>query len=173
MEAKTPGEEEPSFDDATLAAVQDTLENLLSKKNLVRDQFLASNMNPQMYIPIHILLAHERLQELDASEEAVSAAAEQSGKLGIDHQQHMVRPLLKSKRNVIILRDIPSAATEAEVRAIFDNCEYKDKLKALKPEVNNTWFAKFDLDEGTQEVVVWLRQQQFKGQSINAAIKSE
>merc|ERR1719498_45349 len=85
----------------------------------------------------------------------------------------MVRPLLKSKRNVIILRDMPDGTSEDEVKGIFANCPHAAKLVNVKAEVNNTWFVKFNLDEGTQEVVIWLRSQKFKGQSVNASIKSE
>lgn len=168
MSAVTPGDAE-----ALVAKVQETLEGLLSKKNLVRDQFLAGNMNPQMYIPILVLLAHEKLANVGATEEAVSAAATASARLGIDDAKTMVRPLLKSKRNVIILRDMPDETTEEEVRAIFPSGPHADKIKTVKAEVNNAWFVKFDLDEGTQDVVLWLRSQKFKGQTVNASIKSE
>merc|ERR1719345_267340 len=85
----------------------------------------------------------------------------------------MVRPLLKSKRNVIILRDVTEGATEEEIRGIFKDGPHAEKIKTVKAEVNNAWFVKFDLDEGTQDVVLWLRSQKFKGQTVNASIKSE
>merc|ERR1719183_1464753 len=85
----------------------------------------------------------------------------------------MVRPLLKSKRNVIILRDMPDNTTEENVKEIFAGGPYAEKLASVKPEVNNTWFVKFNLDEGTQDVVLWLRSQQFQGRPVNASIKSE
>jgi len=155
------------------AKVQESLEAMLSKKNLVRDQFLASNMNPQMYIPIFVLLQHEKLTEIEATVETVIAAATNSQRLGLDEGRTMVRPMLKSKRNVVIIRDIVEGATEDEIRNIFSDSPYSGKISSIKAEVNNTWFVKFDLDDGTQDVVLWLRSQKFKGQSINAAIKSE
>merc|ERR1719387_1687265 len=85
----------------------------------------------------------------------------------------MVRPLLKSKRNVVILRDVPDGTTEEEVRGLFVGGPFADKVSSVKPDVNNTWFVKFNLDEGTQDAVLWLRLQQFKGRPVNAAIKSE
>ena len=60
--------------------------------------------------------------------------------------------------------------------------------------MNNTWFVKFNVDDGAQDVVLWLRSQSFKvgasvfmvlpfvppappspckGKPLNAAIKSE
>lgn len=175
MENDSPGGAPAQVEDgqATPAMIEKVLESLLSKKNLVSDQFLAGNMNPQMYIPIRVLMAHEKVVAMGASEEAVIAAATASTRLGIDDAKSMVRPLLKSKRNVIILRDMPDTATEEEIKSIFANAPHAEKLVSVKPEVNNAWFVKFKLDEGTQDVVLWLRTQQFQGQPINASIKSE
>jgi len=165
-------EAEVSASDAA-NAVQEVLESLLSKKNLVRDQLLAGNMNPQMYIPIRVLLSHEKLQTVGATAEMIAAAAKQSTRLGVSENLTMVRPLLKSKRNVVILRDIPADTTEDEIRALFSSGPHAGHIKHAKPEVNNTWFVKFDVDEGIQDIVLWLRSQKFKGQPVNAAIKSE
>lgn len=152
--------------------VQEALEFMLSKKNLARDQFLAGNINPQMYIPIKALLQHEYLQNICATETAVVMAATRSTRLGIDQAQTMVRPILKSKRNVIIIRDLPVGTTEAEIRDLFSGGPHSDRLKEVKPEVNNTWFVKFGLNE-CQDVVLWLRSQTLRGSPVNAAIKSE
>eukprot|EP00443_Scrippsiella_acuminata_P030786 CAMPEP_0115256602 /NCGR_PEP_ID=MMETSP0270-20121206/46335_1 /TAXON_ID=71861 /ORGANISM="Scrippsiella trochoidea, Strain CCMP3099" /LENGTH=401 /DNA_ID=CAMNT_0002672269 /DNA_START=26 /DNA_END=1228 /DNA_ORIENTATION=- len=130
-------------------------------------------MNPQMYIPVKVLLGHERLAALGATEEVVIAAASRSPKLGVDDQGTMVRPMLKSKRNVVILRELPVGTTEEEIRELLAGAPHADRIAHIKPEVNNTWFVKFNLDDGTQDVVLWLRSQLFKDRPINAAIKSE
>mmetsp|Transcript_145501 Transcript_145501/g.464992 ORF Transcript_145501/g.464992 Transcript_145501/m.464992 type:complete len:531 (-) Transcript_145501:102-1694(-) len=176
MEAETPGQGDGAASASTPGqtdGVQEVLESMLSKKNLVRDQFLASSMNPQMYIHVHVLLDHERLKAVGATEESIVAAAIRSAKLGIDEKQTMVRPLLKSKRNVVILRELPLETTEAELREFLSGAPHADRLQEVKAEVNNTWFLKFKLDDGTQDVVLWLRSQLFKGLPVNAAIKSE
>mmetsp|Transcript_55131 Transcript_55131/g.129072 ORF Transcript_55131/g.129072 Transcript_55131/m.129072 type:complete len:284 (-) Transcript_55131:93-944(-) len=160
-------------DDADVE-VQKMLEYLLSKKNLVRDQTLASSMNPQMYVPITVLLAHDMIQQIHASKEDILAAASKSSKLSVDEDRKMVRPLLKSKRNVIILRDVPADTSEQEVRGIFSGAPGGEQVVSVKEEVNNTWFVKFDLDSsGTQDVALWLRSQNFKGSPLNPSIKSE
>lgn len=172
---QTDGAEAPESkgDGDHIAKVQAALESILSKKNLVKDPMLAGHMNPQMYVPIMVLLRHDKLFALGADEASLIAAAEQSQKLGVDDDRRMIRPLLKSKRNVIILRDVPAGTTEAEVRALLEKAPHGQALVSVKPEVNNTWFVKMDLDAETQEVVLWLRSQDINGGRINAAIKSE
>ncbi|CAJ1461318.1 unnamed protein product [Effrenium voratum] len=172
MEAETPGPDR-ARNKSVDEEIQEALESILSKKNLVKDQFLASKMNPQMYIPISVLLLHPRLQALAATPEQVVAAAAKSKRLGVDDQKSMVRPVLKSKRNVVILRDLPDDSTEAEIMALLRSGPYGENVVSVKPEVNNTWFLKFNVDDGAQDVVLWLRSQSFKGKPVNAAIKSE
>mmetsp|Transcript_28744 Transcript_28744/g.52374 ORF Transcript_28744/g.52374 Transcript_28744/m.52374 type:complete len:383 (-) Transcript_28744:195-1343(-) len=165
------GEDVPVGDPAV---VQEVLEYLLSKKNLVKDQLLASSMNPQMFIPIGVLAGHEMMKSVGASEELIAAAADKSTKLSVDEDRTLVRPILKSKRNQIIIRDVPSDTTESDIRSIFAGAACGERIASVKEEVNNTWFVKFDLDSsGTQDVLLWLRNQDFKGKPVNAAIKSE
>lgn len=171
MEADTPGQAEPERSDE--AKVQEALESMLSKKNLAKDQFLASKMNQQMYIPITVLLSHTKLQGLGATHEQIAAAAARSKRLSPDADGNMVRPVLKSKRNVIILRDVPDDTTEEEILALLAGGPHADQIAHAKAEVNNTWFVKYNVDDGTQDVVLWLRSQHFKGKPVNAAIKSD
>lgn len=175
MEAETPGgaDAPKTKEKSPEEQIQETLESMLSKKGLVKDQFLASKMNPQMYIPISVLLLHDRLQILGATKEQVAAAAAKSKRLGVDEQKTMVRPVLKSKRNVVILRDLPDGTTEEEIVQLLSAGPFADNVVSVKPEVNNTWFVKFNVDDGAQDVVLWLRSQTFKGKPVNAAIKSE
>jgi len=104
-----------------VSKVQAALESILSKKNLVKDPMLAGHMNPQMYVPIAVLLRHDKLFALNADEASIIAAAEQSQKLGIDEDHRMIRPLLKSKRNVCGVAKKPRASrarsTSARSRA--------------------------------------------------------
>uniref|UniRef100_A0A7S1FJZ4 HTH La-type RNA-binding domain-containing protein n=1 Tax=Noctiluca scintillans TaxID=2966 RepID=A0A7S1FJZ4_NOCSC len=153
--------------------VRSILEALLAKKNLVRDEFLAGNMNPQMFIPVEILVQHEQLKALGATADQVVEAAKASARMTTDDAGQMVRPLLRSKRNVIILRDIPDGTTVEEIRELFQGAPHGDNIREIKPEVNNTWFVKLSLDEGTQDVALWLRSKNFKGKLVNAAMKSE
>lgn len=160
------------------SSVQEALEFILSKKNLVRDLLLAGRMNPQMYIPIQVLLGHEKLQGLGSdggppTKEEIVAAAESSARLGIDDDRRMVKPMLKAKRNIVILRDVPEGATEENIREILSGAPREEQLVHVRPDVNNTWFLKFNIDEGIEDVVLWVRSKHIKGRPVNASVKSE
>lgn len=110
---------------------------------------------------------------MNASHEEVASAAVRSKRLGIDDRQTMIRPVLKSKRNVVILREVPEGTTQEDIMQLLQQGPHAEHVVSAKPEVNNTWFVKFNLDDGTQDVVLWLRSQKLKDQPVNAAIKSE
>jgi len=157
-----------------IGRVQEAVEMLLLKKNLGKDPYLRSAINPQMYIPVGTLTAHEKLRELNATEDLVIEAAKRSHRLGYDEKTSMIRPMLKSKRNTLILRDIPEDMKESEIMALFER-EGAPKAPPIKltQEVNQTWFAKFESDEDLAETAVWVRSQKINDQSVQCAIKSE
>merc|ERR1719440_1449687 len=85
----------------------------------------------------------------------------------------MVRPLLKPRRNILILRDLPDVFPEDELKALFNSCPESESFCSLKPDVNNTAFASFKTDEAAQSAALWLRSQKLQGAEIKCAIKSE
>ena len=105
--------------DGAVAAVQEVLESMLSKENLVRDQILALNMNPQMEISIPTLLSHVKLAEIGATPELVVAAATRSARLRIDDAQQMVRPLRGLPRPALPFRPVEAGHPPL----IFDGSE--------------------------------------------------
>lgn len=153
--------------------LQELLESMLSKQNLVTDPFLSGNMNAQMYIPVKLLLQHANLKDI-ADEEGLLAAADNSSRLAVSEDRLMIRPMLKSKRNTVILRGMPEDTTEDDIREIFSPYPAeKNLVKKVTPDINNTWFVKLAADDQMQEVLLWLRSQTFRGEKISAAIKSE
>lgn len=162
---------EPDID-----AVQKRLEDLLSKHNLAEDAYIQQHMNAQMYIPLAVLARHHSLCVLGDEEALIAAAktaAQRSDKFGIDEDGAMVRPLLKPRRNTLILRDLPDDFPEDELRALFHTSPESESFSSLKPDVNNTAFVSFKSDEAAQNVALWLRSQKFQGAEIKCAIKSE
>lgn len=156
--------------------VQERLENVLSKQSLAEDAFIQQHMNAQMYIPMIVLARHQSLQILGdeaAVLPAMRIAAERSVKLGLDDDGTMVRPLLKARRNTLILHGLQDGFPEDELKALFEGSPEADAFNSLKPDVNNTAFVSFKSDEAAQNAALWLRSQQFQGAAISCSVKSE
>lgn len=168
---------EVEFTQTLIDAVQSRLEELLSKQSLAEDAFIQQHFNAQMYIPLSILTRHTSMQSLGASQttllEAAKAAAQQSEKVAVDKDGWMVRPLLKPRRNTLILHDLPEGITEEELSELFASSPESESFCSIKPDVNNTAFASFKNDESAQNAALWLRSQKLKGSEIKCAVKSE
>lgn len=155
--------------------VQTRLEALLSTKNLAEDAFLKKHMNAQTYIPLAALTGHPSFHDLlDKSDiyPALKAAAERSDKMSPNEDGTMIRPLIKPKRNTLILRDLPDSP-EDDLRALFASSPESDAFVSLKSDVNNTAFAAFKSEEAAQNVALWLRSQKLRGSEIKCAMKTE
>lgn len=156
--------------------VQNRLEDLLSKQNLAEDAFIQQHMNAQLYIPLAVLARHHSIRSLGDEATvlaAAKAAAQRSEKIGVDEDGDMVRPLLKARRNTIILHDLPEDFPEEELKTLFNSSPESENFTSLKPDVNNTAFASFKTEEAAQNVAVWLRSQKLQGAEIKCAMKSE
>jgi len=161
-----------------VATIQEKLEFLLSKTNLVEDSFIQQHMNAQMYIPLAALVRHHSLRSLGEDPEAIISAAREaaqgSDKVGMDSELLLVRPLnLKPRRNTLILHDLPDDLPEDELKALFEGSPESESFCSLKPDVNNTAFVSFKTDEAAQNAALWLRSQKFQGAEIKCAVKSE
>mmetsp|Transcript_3996 Transcript_3996/g.9299 ORF Transcript_3996/g.9299 Transcript_3996/m.9299 type:complete len:523 (+) Transcript_3996:169-1737(+) len=162
------------MNETALDAIQGRLEELLSKQNLTEDAFIQQNMNAQMYIHISSLLLHHRVGSLEgASVESLLQAAQKSEKLGVDEESMMIRPLLKPRRNTLILHDLPEDVTEEELRELFATGPEDEALTSVKLDVNHTAFAAFKNDEAAQTVALWLRSAKLRDAAIKCAVKSE
>jgi len=157
-------------------AIRQRLEELLGKQNLAEDAFILQNMNAQMYIPLTVLAQHHSLcilGEVDVVTSIAKELAQNSEKFALDEDGTMIRPVLKPRRNTLILRDLPDDFPEDELKELFNSCPVSESFCSLKPDVNNTAFASFETDEAAQSAALWLRSQKLQGSEIKCAIKSE
>jgi len=103
-----------------LGALQKQVESYFSRQNLSADHFLVSKMNAQMYVPVSIILQLKRVKELTSDAGVLTKAVASSKVCSVDETGSMIKPNFKAVRNTIILREIPSGTTDAEVKSIFD-----------------------------------------------------
>lgn len=167
--------QEPILEDreAVLAKVQEKLEQLMSRENLQEDAFIQMNMNPQMYMPLCILAGHNEVEELGNMVDVATLleAAVRSEHLSVDKENMLVKPVLKSKRNTVILRELPDGVAEEELKNLFANCP--SELQSVKPDVNHTAFVSFKTDTEAQDAALWLRSQKLRDAPVKCSIKSE
>jgi len=170
---------EPKDKKALLDKIQGVLEELLSKENVSEDVFIQQHMNAQMFIPLCILGGHRDIAELGPEVDVATlmTAAQQSEKLSVDEGQLLVRPVIRARRNTLILHDLPNEISQAalteELQELFASSPEGEALTSVKPDVNRTAFVAFETDEAAQNAALWLRSQKLRGAAIKCAVKSE
>lgn len=84
--------------------------------------------------------------------------------------------------SIVILRDVPSDATEKDIRSIFksegesDTDSISSKITDIQREVGNCWFVTFDSSQGQKEMVdllLSLKSRTILNESVKARLKTQ
>eukprot|EP00928_Gymnodinium_smaydae_P062149 TRINITY_DN46078_c0_g1_i1.p1 TRINITY_DN46078_c0_g1~~TRINITY_DN46078_c0_g1_i1.p1 ORF type:complete len:895 (+),score=161.10 TRINITY_DN46078_c0_g1_i1:64-2748(+) len=159
---------------APLDIVQSRLEELLSRRNLPSDEWLQQHMSADVCIALATLSQHPGLVDIGADFGMLLAAARRSEKLGVDEANYIVWPVVKSRRDTLILRDLPTGITEAELRDLFGNSEeIAGSITSMKLELNRTAYVSFETDDAAQAAGLWLRSQRLRGEEVRCAMRAD
>jgi hypothetical protein len=102
-----------------------------------------------------------------------------------------VRPAYKLAQHTIILRDVPSGTSSEVIQQIFPD-EYREKIKSIRSELNDTWYRKilyaeqpiaqrfffsrfltFGSEEEARDAILSIQGAKLDGQPIRARLKTE
>lgn len=91
--------------------------------------------------------------------------------MALNATQDAIKPNIKSERNTIILREIPSATKPEDVEAIFTGCG--GKVESVRSDVGDTWFVTMASEDEAVKTLLALRSKTFNDAPIKARLKSE
>jgi la-related protein 4 len=148
------------------------LEYYFSKENLEKDEYLKSQMNPELYVPIKIIAGFKMVKNLTTDIQLITEVLKSSKEVVVHENNELVRPNVKTQRSTLILRDIDSNTPVSEIEEIF-KAEGCAAVKSIKSEFGNTWFITFETETEALTTLNIIRKATFKGQPIQARSKSE
>merc|ERR1711865_269933 len=154
--------------------VRNQVEYYLSSKNLASDSYLVSKMDSNMWVPISVIANFKMIQSLIGTDEnALLECMAESTIVLLNRETRCVRPNFKNERNTIMLREIPQATEQSEIKALFG--EHEDKIVNLRPEIGDNWYVNFEDEDLAMAALEPLQfgGVTFQGQSVRARIKSE
>lgn len=163
----------PLTGEELLVAVRKQVEYYFSRANLASDAFLVSQMDAQMFVPLDVIAGFNGVQKLTKEIPVLLEAASTSEHLVLDQSGPFpkLRPNVTSERSTLILRDIPQATPEADVKLLFG--EYAAEIRTIKSEIGDNWYVHFNGEAPALSAFEHLQSQTFNGASIRARIKSE
>merc|ERR1719480_76922 len=148
------------------------LEYYFSRENLAHDSYLMSQMDSDQFVPIGIIANFNQIKKLTNDIKLVTQVLRESPNVQVDVEGVKVRP--NHTRCTVILREIPDATPQEEVRNLFagPGCP---KIASCECSLNNSWYVTFDSDEDAQKAYRYLREEvrEFKGHPIMARIKAK
>lgn len=151
-------------------ALKKQVEFYFSKQNLTHDAYLVSQMNSQMYVPLEVITQFSKVRELTDDVNLIIEALAHSKICSFNDDKSGIKPNIKTERNTIILREIPSGTSAEEVKGIFDGC---GTVSNVRSDVGDTWFVTMENEDEAVKTLLALRSKTFNGSSIKARLKSE
>ncbi len=179
VQSENMGEESVAVESATapqlsrkelLEAVGAQLEELFSLSSLKAGTFSASNMNAQMCVPVDVIAQMSQIRAITVDEGIILEAAEARSACIVT--PNGIRPNVRSERNTIILRDLPSNTDPRRVEAIFKDAGMEVPI-SVRADVGDTWFVTFKTEDDAMKSILELRGSEFEGNPIKARLKSE
>lgn len=83
----------------------------------------------------------------------------------------IIKPNVKPEQNTLILRDIPSTASNEAIMEVFAkaNCPMPVSLRS---DMNDIWYATFSSEEDAKAALI-IRKYKFEDNFIKAGLKAE
>jgi len=131
--------------------------------------------NNEFSAPLSVVAELPIIKGLTSDMEFLKKAIRKSPNLVFDEEKSVCKPTFKLvQRTTLILRDIPVATPEHEVRALFAlDPEVSVGILDTRPEVGDNYFVTFGTEEMTVRAFNLVRTVTFNGKVVQARIKSE
>lgn len=120
---------------------------------------------------VDVIVSFAKVKALTDSTELLVESIKDSKLVALNATNDAIKPNIKSERNTIILREIPSATKPEDVEAIFTGCG--GKVESVRSDVGDTWFVTMASEEDAVNTLLALRSKTFNDAPIKARLKSE
>ncbi|CAF4525267.1 unnamed protein product, partial [Rotaria socialis] len=154
------------------------LEYYFSRENMIHDAYLQSQMDADDYVSIAIIANFKLVKRLTHDLQLIIEVLKEIPSVEVDAEEKKVRSSeekkyrLTRKRCIIILRDVPLDATEAEVSELFLNehcpvpaveCE-----RVLESGTSDCWYVTFNSEDDAQNAFLYLTRENvsIRGQKV-------
>eukprot|EP00602_Paraphysomonas_sp_CaronLab_P003247 CAMPEP_0185018616 /NCGR_PEP_ID=MMETSP1103-20130426/1276_1 /TAXON_ID=36769 /ORGANISM="Paraphysomonas bandaiensis, Strain Caron Lab Isolate" /LENGTH=707 /DNA_ID=CAMNT_0027548481 /DNA_START=160 /DNA_END=2280 /DNA_ORIENTATION=- len=144
--------------------------NMFTKEFIESDEYMKSNMNSWMSISVEAVAKYPKVLDITTDLDIVCRALKTSNSVIVtdDH----VRPNIKTEQHTIILRDVDSGVTDADVRDAFISVSCPP-IVGCRSEMNSTWFVTFASESDARVALTNIRGAKLGGQPIRARLKTE
>ena len=164
-----------------VSAARKQLEYYFSAENLRKDTYLTSQMDAQKSVAIGVVMKFAKMKVLiEKDAEILREAVKASNVISLSDDGDRIKCLLKdvagagggSNRNTIILREMPSDATEEEIKEVFafEGCPAIVKVRA---DVGDCWFVEMESEDAAKGALSNVKKMKLRGEAVKARLKTD
>lgn len=158
--------------EALLEAIRKQVEYYFSRENLVQDAFLVSKMDKEHYVDLSVIAEFKLMKSLTTDDSVILEAVKSSTKISVDDSTKRLRPTVSNARTTLILRNIPSATPEEELKKFLSDAKLPN-LVSMRSDVGDNWFVRLESEDAAKQALELVKQLKWEGKTIGCAIKSE
>jgi len=148
------------------------VEYYFSRENLVQDAFLVSKMDKEHYVDLSVIAEFKLMKALTTDDSVILEAVKSSTKISVDDSAKRLRPTVSNARTTLILRNIPSATPEEELKKFLNDAKLPN-LVSMRSDVGDNWFVRLESEDAAKQALELVKQLKWEGKTIGCAIKSE
>jgi len=172
VEPASPIESKSMTDQERSEAIKRQVEFYFSRQNLLQDTFLLSKMSKDHFVDISVIAEFKMIKQLTTDVDLILASIKDSDKVVIDETRKCIKPAANAERTTLILRNIPSSASEDSVRALLKSADVSG-IVSIRADVGDNWFVSFETAEATKIAMERVKSLKWENKTIGCAIKSE
>jgi hypothetical protein len=152
-------------------AVQKQAEFYLSRDNLQNDAYLVSQMDANLFVPLHTIANFPKIANLTKEIKVVLKAIQASTLVSLNEDESLVKPNFTLERNTIILRDIASDIPKEDVKQLF--ADVGAQPVDVRSDVNDVWFIRLKNEDEAKTALLGLLGKEFNGKPVRGGLKTE
>jgi hypothetical protein len=172
VEPTAPAESKPMTDQERSEAIKRQVEYYFSRQNLLQDTFLLSKMSKDHYVDLSVIAEFKMIKQLTSDVDLILKSIKDSDKVVIDEARKCVKPAAHNERTTLILRNIPSSASEESVKSLLKTVNVP-AIVSIRADVGDNWFLSFETTEATKTAMERVKSLKWEDKQIGCAIKSE
>jgi len=148
------------------------VEYYFSRHNLLQDSFLLSKMDKDFFVDVCVIAGFKMMKQLTTDVDLIMSSVKGSDKVIVDETKKRIKPAPNHERTTLILRNIPTSASEQSVVALLKSVAIPSWV-SIRADVGDNWFVSFETQEATKTALERVKTLKWDDKQIGCAIKSE
>ena len=160
-------------DTCTLKAqIKAQVEYYFSQQNLIKDNYMVSQMDSEGYIPISIIAQFRKVKKLTNDLEVIVSAITGSKVCQLNEDNTMLKSNCKlPARTTVVIRDAPEGTSDIDIWRMFEDTDFI--ILSVRCDMGHEWCVTMSTEEQAISALTHLSTKSLFGNAISTSLRSE